>query len=79
MEILCEVKKTNKQLLEYGERLGTLERRMASIEQSTSHGTPSSSCSDTVKTKVSPAVRVCGIFMLLLIVLSTKVLIIIFK
>ena len=54
VEILCEVKKTNKQLLEYGERLGTLERRMASIEQSTTHGTPSSSCSDTVKTKVSP-------------------------
>ena len=51
MEILCEVKKTNKQLLEYGERLGSLERRMDTMEQSISRGTPSSSCSDTIKTK----------------------------
>ena len=63
LEILSEVKKTNSKLTEYGERLDTLEKRMCTIEQKGLE-TPSSSCSDTIKTKVSPAVRVCLTFRL---------------
>lgn len=58
LEILSEVKKTNSKLTEYGERLDTLEQRMCGIEQKGLE-TPSSSCSDTIKTKVPPAIRVC--------------------
>ena len=61
LEILSEVKKTNSTLTEYGERLDTLEQRMFSIEQKGLE-TPSSSCSDTIKTNVPPAVRVCLTF-----------------
>ena len=61
--ILEILKKTNSKLTEYGERLDTLEKRMCTIEQKGLE-TPSSSCSDTIKTKVSPAVRVCLTFRL---------------
>ena len=57
LEIVAEVRKTNSKLTEYGERLDTLEKHMCTIEHK-GLKTPSSSCFDTIKTKVSPAVRV---------------------
>lgn len=58
MEILSEVKKTNSTSTEYGERLGSLEQRMSTFEQGVGHDTPSSSSSDTTRTKISPEIRV---------------------